>query len=135
MEFENVPTEGVGFASGVDGGLGGELALGCGLVGVNMARDEGNGGDGGLREDGWRLTWTSRPAVNARSPAPVRRTARTSGSWESFWKIEERLSHMLARLLVEFHQLSPDQLYLSSRPHKSRHIYSTPISFVYPHVR
>jgi hypothetical protein len=38
LEFEDVPAEGVGFAGGVDGGLGGELALGCGLVGVSLAR-------------------------------------------------------------------------------------------------
>ena len=42
--------------------------------------------------------WTSRPAVKARSPAPVRMTARTLGSWESWRKMEERLSHMLCRV-------------------------------------
>lgn len=40
---------------------------------------------------------TSRPAVKARSPAPVRTTARTEGSWESWRKMAERLSHMLDR--------------------------------------
>jgi hypothetical protein len=38
---------------------------------------------------------TSSPAVKARSPAPVRRTARTFGSWESFLKIADMLSHIL----------------------------------------
>jgi hypothetical protein len=40
-------------------------------------------------------TWTSKPAVKARSPAPVRTMERTLGSWESLMKILERLCHML----------------------------------------
>jgi len=47
------------------------------------------------------LTWTSRPAVKARSPAPVSTTARTSASCESFLKMEERLSHILGGRLAE----------------------------------
>jgi hypothetical protein len=41
------------------------------------------------------FTCTSKPAVKARSPAPVRITARTLGSWDSFLKIAEMLSHIL----------------------------------------
>jgi hypothetical protein len=41
------------------------------------------------------FTCTSKPAVKARSPAPVRITARTLGSWDSFLKIAEILSHIL----------------------------------------
>jgi hypothetical protein len=40
-------------------------------------------------------TWTSKPAVKARSPAPVRTMDRTFGSCESLMKILERLCHML----------------------------------------
>lgn len=47
LEFEDVAPQGVGFAGGVDGGLGGELALGCGLVGVSRY-GEGRRGRGGL---------------------------------------------------------------------------------------
>jgi hypothetical protein len=42
-----------------------------------------------------RVTWTSRPAVKARSPAPVRTTERMLGSWERELKILARLSHIL----------------------------------------
>jgi len=48
---------------------------------------------GGWNRDGH--TWTSSPAVKARSPAPVRITARTEGSCESRLKIAERFCHML----------------------------------------
>jgi len=45
----------------------------------------------------WDAALTSRPAVKARSPAPVRITERMSGSWERRRKTAERLSHILGR--------------------------------------
>jgi hypothetical protein len=47
------------------------------------------------RGKGCMHTWTSKPAVKARSPAPVRTTDRTFGSCESLMKILERLCHIL----------------------------------------
>lgn len=101
LEFQDVPTETVGFAGSVAGG-GGELSFRCGLgVGLGGLILWGSFGVGGGRSGEWfdgsngELTWTSRPAVKARSPAPVRITARTEGSCESFLKMAERLSHML----------------------------------------
>lgn len=43
---------------------------------------------------------TSRPAVKARGPAPVRRMARMEGEWERVRKILERLCHILEGWLV-----------------------------------
>ena len=63
-------------------------------------------------------TWTSKPAVKALSPAPVRTTTLTSGSCESFLKIKPKFCHMLARnvSIHPYHNDLVHDILLHSRP-------------------
>lgn len=70
---------------------------------LRKALRAGSSGVGeGARIPDCEAACTSRPAVKARGPAPVRRMVRTAGSVERRVKMRERLSHILGEGGVGF---------------------------------